>query len=106
MARNPSLEEVLDKVKKYAEKIKVEFNVTAVYLFGSCVKGGFGDDSDIDVAVVSDNFSGDLVEDTFKLMKARRDIEMRIEPHPISTVDFNEKNPFVMELLGKNIKVA
>ena len=39
---------------------------------------------------MADGFSGDLVEDTFKLMKIRRNVDKRIEPHPFCVEDFND----------------
>ncbi len=38
--------------------------------------------SDIDVAVVGDNFTGDPVEDILTHMRMRRKIDYRIEPRP------------------------
>jgi predicted nucleotidyltransferase len=69
------------------------------------VTGTSDEQSDIDVAVVSDDFSGDLVEDTFKLMQIRRQVDNRIEPHPFLSEDFNNKNPFVKEIMKDMIQV-
>lgn len=92
-------------VKQYAELLKKEINITAVYLFGSYVGGAPTDDSDIDVLVVSEDFTGDAVDDTLKLMKLRRQIDNRIEPHPFLAKDFNNQNPFANEVLKKNIRI-
>jgi len=56
--------------------------------------------------VISDEFNGDIVDDTIKLMRIRRKVDNRIEPHPFLAKDFNENNPFVRELMSNNIKVA
>lgn len=100
-----SLELAQNIVKQYAEVLKKEINLTAVYLFGSYLSGGFTDDSDIDVLVVSDDFTGDVFNDTLKLMKLRRQIDNRIEPHPFATRDFNNQNPFINAILKKNIRI-
>ncbi len=89
MAERPDLKDILKIVEKYAELLKENMDVKGVYLFGSFVRGGFDEDSDIDVAVVSDEFNGDLVDDTLKLMKFRRNVDSRIEPHPFLVKDFN-----------------
>jgi hypothetical protein len=60
-------------------------------VYGSYVRGPFTDDSDIDIAVVVDGFSGDLVEDTIKLMKIRRNVDNRIEPHPFSVDELRQQ---------------
>lgn len=106
MAGGTDLNAALKIVEKYAELLKENMDVKGVYLFGSFVRGGFDEDSDIDVAVVSDEFNGDLVDDTLKLMRLRRKVDNRIEPHPFLLKDFNENNPFVKELMSNNIKVA
>lgn len=62
-------------------------------------------DSDIDIAVVADGFSGDLVEDTFKLMKIRRSVDKRIEPHPFLTEEFNENDPMAKEVMDTGIRI-
>lgn len=33
-----------------------------------------------------------------QLMRLRRDIDLRIEPHPILEGDFNVQNPFAFEI--------
>ncbi len=101
-----NLKNILKIVKNFSELLKKDFNIKGVYLFGSYVNGKYNEDSDIDVAVVADNFSGDLIDDTFKLMKIRRNIDSRIEPHPFLLKDFNETNPFFKEIMNNNIKVA
>ena len=62
--------------------------------------------SDIDVAVVGDNFTGDPVEDILTHMRMRRKIDYRIEPRPFKTEDFNLSNPLAREIIttGKEIK--
>ncbi|MCX7884916.1 MAG: nucleotidyltransferase domain-containing protein [Caloramator sp.] len=92
-------------VKKYAELLKCEMNIRDVYLYGSYVKGNYTEDSDIDIAVVGDDFSDDIIENTLKLMKLRRKIDNRIEPHPFNSKDFNISNPFVKDIIETGIKI-
>lgn len=97
---------VSDIVKRYAELLKQELNIAGVYLYGSYVKGNFSEDSDIDIAVVSSDFTGDLISDMLKLMRIRRRVDNRIEPHPFTIEEFNEHNPFVKEIMKNSIRVA
>jgi predicted nucleotidyltransferase len=90
---------------QYAQILKSEFDVSDVFLFGSTVYGNADSDSDIDIAVVSDEFTGDVIEDTFRLMKLRRNIDMRIEPHPFLQKDFTESNPFAREIINTGISL-
>jgi len=78
-----------------------------VYLYGSSVQGNFNQDSDIDLAIVSDDFTGDVIDDGLLLMRLRRKIDSRIEPHPFLTEEFSSENPFVKHILesGEEIQL-
>ena len=97
--------EILENVEEYIKEISKHFSIKAVYLFGSCAKGTNTEDSDIDVAIIinSDNNVFDLM---VELMMLTRNIDLRIEPHPIKVEDFEEGNPFVQEIIDTGIKVA
>ncbi|QGG48857.1 nucleotidyltransferase domain-containing protein [Heliorestis convoluta] len=99
-------EEIKKIVLQYAEQVNKEFKLKEIYLYGSYIKGNHTEDSDIDVAVVAENFTGDLVEDTFRLMKLRRKIDYRIEPHPFLVDDFHENNPEAKEVIKSGLKVV
>jgi predicted nucleotidyltransferase len=49
-------------------------------LYGSHAKGDVHQDSDIDVAVIFDGFSGDWLKTSSFLWRLRRDISFDIEP--------------------------
>ncbi|HHU50194.1 MAG: nucleotidyltransferase domain-containing protein [Caldicoprobacterales bacterium] len=91
--------------ERYAELLKEEIDVQSVYLFGSYVKGTNTKDSDIDILVVSDSFGDDVIEDRVKLMKIRRKVDYRIEPHPLRSSEFDLSNPFVREVLNTSIRI-
>jgi len=76
-----------------------------MFLFGSTAAGLAGEDSDIDIAVIADDFSGDTIEDTFRLMKSRRRIDLRIEPHAFLTSEFHNGNPFAVEIMKTGIRI-
>jgi uncharacterized protein len=57
--------------RRFVEFLKKNYSLHSVYLYGSYAKGNFDEESDIDIAVVADDFTGDIVEDIFKLMKLR-----------------------------------
>ena len=91
---------------QYANALKKDFLLRQMFLFGSTAAGTVGEDSDIDIAVVADNFSGDAVDDTFRLMKSRRKIDLRIEPHAFLPSDFHEENPFAAEIMRSGIRIV
>lgn len=98
-------EEIKIIVNKFVDILKKEINVDSVYLFGSYAQGNFNEESDIDIAVVSNDFIGDVIEDTMKLMKLRRRVDNRIEPHPYRIKEFEEDNPFVKEIKEKGLRI-
>ena len=106
MAKRTNLRIVKNIVKKYALLLKENIKVKAVYLFGSYANDRATEDSDIDVAVVSDKLSGDMIDDMVYLMKFRRNLDLRIEPHPFTTRGFDKTNPFVREILKTGIKIV
>lgn len=96
---------VVEIVREYRKLVREKVDIKHIYLYGSYAKGTYTPDSDIDIAVVGDDFSGDPVEDTLMLMKIRRKVDHRIEPRPIKTSDFNLSNPFVREIITTGIEI-
>ena len=84
--------------------IKNKYPIKNAYLYGSYIKGNFNENSDIDIAVVLDSLT-DTTEEMFKLMKHRRQFDLRLEPHPFLFKDFNRNNPFADEILKSGIKI-
>ena len=98
--------EAIDIVQRYMRVIETEFDIDAVYIHGSYVTGLSTEDSDIDVAVVSNSFSDDTYENTVKLMQLRRKVDFRIEPHPFRLEEFDLCNPYVKEIVATGIKIS
>ncbi|HPS27643.1 MAG TPA: nucleotidyltransferase domain-containing protein, partial [Bacteroidales bacterium] len=84
--------DALNIAQKYAYVVNANFNSVKIILFGSYAKGNFNKDSDIDIAVILNDFH-DIIEVQVKLMKLRRKIDSRIEPHPFREKDFVLSNP-------------
>ncbi len=99
--------EIADIVNKYIAIVKKNYNVVAIILFGSYVKGTENKDSDIDIAIVTDDIKTDKFDEEVKLTLLRRKIDSRIEPHIISLADYeNNETPFVVEVKNTGIKIA
>ena len=92
-------------VQQYAAAIHSKFDFNRIILFGSYAKGNFHEDSDIDIAVIFDDYSNRL-DMQLELMRLRRKIDSRIEPHPFRESEFVSSNPLVYEILkhGQEIK--
>lgn len=93
-------------IAKYLAVLK-ENNIKPrkVYLFGSYAKRRFHADSDIDLAIVSDDLKGRVIDDMVLLMKLRNNVDLRIEPHPFLSKEFDKTNPFVREIIETGIRV-
>lgn len=105
MAKGKLEIDVINNVKKYIEKISKKFDIKEVYIFGSYARGTNDEDSDIDLAVViGEEF--DTIDLMIELMMLTKNIDLRIEPHPIKEKDFEEKYPFIDEIKDTGLKVA
>ena len=106
MVKRTINKEILNSINKYVKEIKKKYNVSTIILFGSYAKGTENEDSDIDIAIVSDDFE-DIYDCMAILMVMTWDIDARIEPHPIKKKDFDEVSDyFVKEIKDTGIKVA
>ena len=83
---------------QYASVIKANYDCKQVFLFGSYAKGTSHGESDIDIAVILKEFDNPM-DIQLELMRLRRKIDSRIEPHPFREKDFNMTNPVVNEIL-------
>jgi len=92
--------------QKYAGALKGNYDLVKVFLFGSYARGNYTDDSDIDIAVVLNDYTN-LLDIQLELMQIRRKIDSRIEPHPFREKDFDLSNPLVNEIVkyGREIKI-
>lgn len=99
--------EIADIVDKYIAIVTENYNVVAIILFGSYAKGTQTEDSDIDIAIITDDIKTDKFDEEVKLTLLRRKIDNRIEPHIIKVEDYeNDETPFVVEVKNTGIKVA
>lgn len=100
MANRATIETVI----KFIQMIPSDLDVKKAYLFGSYAKGLEKEDSDIDIAVVLGNMT-DFFAIQMELMRIRRKVDLRIEPHPILESDFTLMNPFASEIQNSGIEI-
>lgn len=74
-------ETVREIAVRYAEEVKKVLNPDAVILFGSYVNGNPHEWSDIDIAVVVNDFQGNWLETASILCGLSWEISLDIEPH-------------------------
>ena len=94
-------------VKNYAKEIRQQgINLRKVILFGSFAKGTQHEWSDIDVALVADDFTGVGFLDTprFSGIGIKKPY-IRIEPKTYPTDYFQEGDPFIDEIKKTGIEI-
>ncbi len=96
--------EIVNIVRQFAFIVQNKFDCVEVILFGSYAKGTSHKESDIDIAVILKDFdSSNNIQ--LELMRIRRKIDSRIEPHPFRLADFNETNPLANEIMEYGQKI-
>jgi hypothetical protein len=98
--------EVIAIIKRYIGELKKNnIPVSQAFLFGSFVRGGAKPESDIDIAIISEVFTGDRFEDRRRIVPIRRKIDSRIEPIPFKPEDFNEGGILAEEIKKTGIAI-
>lgn len=99
--------DALTIAREFAKAVKTNYDCKQIFLFGSYVRGTYHEESDIDIAVIFEEFENPL-DIQLELMRLRRKIDSRIEPHPFRERDFDVTNPVVHEILehGQRIDVS
>ena len=97
----------INKTKLFLDSLILDgIDVSEAYLFGSVVKGLADKDSDIDVAVVSKDFTGIPYYDMKKISKHRRKIDLRLEIHPFSLQETNtDPSHFFLQIKKNGIRI-
>lgn len=90
--------EAVELAVEFGNAVNSKFGLAKIILFGSYAKANHNEDSDIDIAVILEDFSN-LSSTRLELMRLRRSIDSRIEPHPFRKKDFEISNPFVHEII-------
>ncbi len=97
---------IMKIAKEYAKEVQKNYDVEAVILFGSYAKGTNHKDSDIDIMIVTNNIVDNIWLEELNLMRLRREIDNRIEPHLIEIEDYKTGNhPFIKEVIDTGIRV-
>ncbi len=95
--------------KKIHEYINIleenHIKIWRVYLYGSYAKNAYEDESDIDLAIFLEKDTLDGFKEDAQLMKLRRKVDMRFEPHPFAKTDFMERDPYVEEIIKKGKRI-
>ncbi|MBI3600543.1 MAG: nucleotidyltransferase domain-containing protein [Nitrospinae bacterium] len=100
--------EIVREVQRFLAKLKEHgFHVDKIILYGSRVSGKARKYSDIDVAVVSQDFGKDRYEEGAKLFEIAARVNPLIEPVPISRESFENDTwlPLIYEIRKNGIEL-
>jgi predicted nucleotidyltransferase len=92
-------------IRQFLEAVSERYRVQAAYLYGSQARGTATFWSDIDLAIVSPDFSDDLHEERLALMRLAARIDDRIEPQPFTVEKFTENDPLASEVRCHGVRV-
>ncbi|MCX7047405.1 MAG: nucleotidyltransferase domain-containing protein [Candidatus Sumerlaeota bacterium] len=100
-------EESLAIARRYVQELRNQnIHIEAAILFGSHACGQAREWSDIDIALVSNDFEGNPFLDIQKIARATWTVDSRIEPKTFRPEEFNEEDFFVHEILRTGVKIA
>lgn len=97
---------ITQSIEQFLKAIQQQQRIEAAYLYGSQVKDTASEWSDIDIAIISPDFSADLFQEQLNLMRLAAQIDDRIEPRPFRPMDFNINEPLVNEIQRTGIQIA
>ncbi|MCD6385008.1 nucleotidyltransferase domain-containing protein [Candidatus Sumerlaeota bacterium] len=105
MDKKTHRKQIEEIVRTFLEETQKLIRVKAAYLFGSVLRDNFTEYSDIDIAIVSEDFTGFRYEDRHLLNPLILRINHNIEVHPLRPEEFNESNPFVQEIINTGVRI-
>jgi predicted nucleotidyltransferase len=100
--RNP---EINKTILLFLNEVQKKYTINKAYVFGSYAKGTATKWSDIDLAIVSEDFTEDISDDRLYLMKLACKVDDRIEPVAYSTIRFKLNDPLVSEIYKNGIQL-
>ena len=98
-------DELNKTIQIFLREVGKKYSIIRAYIYGSFAKGTSHKWSDIDLAIISPDFSDDLFEDRLYLMRLAISIDDRIEPRPFREESFNRNDPLVDEILKNGLQL-
>jgi predicted nucleotidyltransferase len=98
--------DVVVVVERFLAVVRQRLRVEAAYLYGSQATGAAHPWSDIDVAVISPDFSDDLFQDRIAMMQWAAEIDDRIEPQPFTPDRFGPHDPLASEISRNGVRLV
>ena len=96
---------VAQSIERFLAAVRLRKRVDRAYLYGSHTSGRATKWSDIDLAVISADFSSDLFAERLALMRLAAEIDDRIEPWPFRPESFDANDPLAHEIRQTGVEV-
>ncbi|MCL5990571.1 MAG: nucleotidyltransferase domain-containing protein [Bacteroidetes bacterium] len=101
----PTREQAIEQVKSFLKDCKsIGLDIKKTIMFGSAAKDEMNEWSDIDIMLVSDNFTLNTFENIRKYSRININYP-DIETHPFPTNYFIESDPFIEEIKRTGIEI-
>ena len=97
--------DVIASVERFLAIVRARLRIDAAYLYGSQATGSARPWSDIDVAVISPDFSNDLFQARIALMQWAATIDDRLEPQPFTPDRFGPNDPLASEISHNGVRL-
>lgn len=102
--KTEAIRDLIDKIETLLGILKSnEMKINSAYLYGSQACGTAHRDRDI--AIISDDLSGDSIDDWCNLNMIANRIDVRMEVIGFLPEDFRDENPLAWETKTKGIKL-
>ncbi|MFA5480738.1 MAG: nucleotidyltransferase domain-containing protein [Candidatus Muiribacteriota bacterium] len=99
-------ENIIEKVNILKNRLTESgLKITGIYLFGSYYNNNSHEYSDVDIAIIAENFTGIRFYDIEKIAEHKLDL-IDFEIHPFKKSDFDEGNPFIQHIKENSLKIA
>ena len=100
-------DEIMENIKKFLRMVSENgLHIERAIVFGSYAKEKQNEWSDIDIAIVSKDFTGVRFYDRKRLNPYLIRIDSRIETHPFRPEDFTSDDLFVDQILKEGIEIT
>ncbi len=97
---------ILEIINDYLISLEAHhIRIRKVVLFGSYVTGKADEWSDIDIALVSDDFEGDWFKDRNRIRRLTLAVDNRLSPVPYRTESLLAPDPFFKNILETGIAI-
>lgn len=100
MAERDNIE---NSITRFLMEVKKKYRIKAAYIYGSHARGNASKWSDVDVAVISPDFSDNLYEMRLELMRMAVRIDDRLEPRPFKDGVLSKNDPLIAEVTDHGI---